>query len=103
VARIATGEVNEEQFSDPLGRAGGVARATQLAPSRRSEIATAAATARWQSGDYVRSDVMQTAKKETVTTNGRKAVCMYPNNSLKEPVREYHNVFAEVVKASFTN
>jgi hypothetical protein len=44
---------------------------------------------------------MQTAKTETVA-RGREAACMYPNNSLREPVREYRNVVAEVVKSTFT-
>ena len=45
---------------------------------------------------------MQTAKKETVA-RGHEAVCMYPNNSLREPVRDYHNVVAEVVRNTFTH
>ena len=44
----------------------------------------------------------QTATTETGVRTGREAVRMYPNNCLKEPVREYHNVVADVVKSSFT-
>jgi len=44
---------------------------------------------------------MQTAKNETVA-HGRKAVSMYPNNSLREPVRDYVNLVANVVKSTFT-
>lgn len=44
---------------------------------------------------------MQSAKVETVT-RGQGAVRMYPNNSLREPVREYVNIVAEVVKSTFT-
>lgn len=44
---------------------------------------------------------MQTAKNETVA-RGREAACMYPNNCLKEPVNEYKNLFAEVVRNTFT-
>lgn len=44
---------------------------------------------------------MQTANNET-GARGRQAVCMYPNNSLREPVRPYENLVAELVKSSFT-
>ena len=52
VARIATGEAEEATPKQPAkrkaGRAGGRARASSLSlPERRSEIARAAATARW--------------------------------------------------------
>lgn len=55
VMRIATGEI-EETLEDPpkrqsgrtrSGKAGGKARAASLTPERRSEIAAAAASARW--------------------------------------------------------
>lgn len=54
VARIATGEI-EETLEEPKrqpnrakgGRAGGKARAAALSSARRSEIAAAAASARW--------------------------------------------------------
>lgn len=53
VARIATGEIKDTK--EPLtmpnrakgGRAGGAARKAALSPERRSEIARAAAAARW--------------------------------------------------------
>ena len=55
VARIATGEIEETKTTAPRqplkakgGRAGGKARAASLAPERRSEIARAAAAARWR-------------------------------------------------------
>lgn len=44
---------------------------------------------------------MLTAKSETVA-RGREAVCMYPNNCLKDPVSDYKNLVAEVVKNTFT-
>ncbi len=54
VARIATGEIKEEYAGKPRqpnkargGRVGGKARASSLTPERRSEIAIAAAAARW--------------------------------------------------------
>ena len=55
VAKIATGEIEEELSDAPKrhpkrargGRAGGKARAAALTPERRSEIAIAAASARW--------------------------------------------------------
>lgn len=58
VAKIATGEI-EETFDEPKrqpnrakgGRAGGKARAAALSPAERSEIAVAAASARWGKGD----------------------------------------------------
>jgi hypothetical protein len=55
VMRIATGEDTEEP--DPvksaaaeLGSRGGKARAKNLTPEQRAEIARAAATARWKKG-----------------------------------------------------
>ena len=57
VARIATGEVEDELTDDgknkaavELGRKGGRARAEKLSKKRRAEIARKAATARWQKG-----------------------------------------------------
>lgn len=44
---------------------------------------------------------MLTAKSEPVA-RGREAVCMYPNNCLKDPVSDYKNLVAEVVKNTFT-
>ena len=54
VARIATGQIDDKK--EPLtmpnrakgGRAGGAARKAALTPERRSEIARAAAAARWR-------------------------------------------------------
>lgn len=54
VAKIATGEI-EETLEEPTrvpnrakgGRAGGKARAASMSSERRSEIAVAAASARW--------------------------------------------------------
>ena len=55
VARIATGEVEEEieeSGKDPnavaLGRKGGAARAKSMSAKKRSEIAKKAAKARWK-------------------------------------------------------
>ncbi len=54
VARIATGEIEDEQPDDgknkaaqALGRLGGKARAEKLTKKRRSEIAKNAAASRW--------------------------------------------------------
>ena len=54
VARIATGEIDDEVTDDgknkaaqALGRLGGKARAASLSKKRRSEIAKKAAKARW--------------------------------------------------------
>ncbi|MCY4239659.1 MAG: hypothetical protein OXC54_10435 [Rhodospirillaceae bacterium] len=54
VAKIATGEIEEEYAGRPRqpnkaegGRVGGKARASFLTPERRNEIAIAAAAARW--------------------------------------------------------
>lgn len=44
---------------------------------------------------------MQTSR-ETGNADGLKAVRMYPNNSLKEPVREFENTVFELVKSTFT-
>ena len=54
VARIATGEINEDSEGDGKeyarrgGKKGGKARARRLTPERRSEIARLAAEARWK-------------------------------------------------------
>ncbi len=55
VARIATGEIEDEQPDDgknkaaqELGRKGGRARAKKLTSEERSEIARKAAAARWK-------------------------------------------------------
>jgi len=52
VARIATGEVEEDRPRIPgrrkSGMAGGAARADSLTKERRSEIAKKAANARWR-------------------------------------------------------
>ncbi len=55
VARIATGEAEEEYTDDgknkaavELGRKGGKARAKKLTPEQRSEIARKAAAKRWR-------------------------------------------------------
>ena len=56
VAKIATGEIEEKTSKAPArakgGRVGGKRRAESLSPEKRSEIARAAAAARWKkSGD----------------------------------------------------
>ena len=54
VMRVATGEVEEaevsgtEQRASKAGAKGGPARSKALTPSQRSEIARAAASARWK-------------------------------------------------------
>jgi hypothetical protein len=55
IARIATGEIDEvppDDGKDPaakaLGKKGGAARAKNLSPERREEIAKAAADKRWK-------------------------------------------------------
>jgi hypothetical protein len=53
VARIATGEIEDERDSlssaaAELGRAGGKKRAENMTPERRAEIARAAAAKRWR-------------------------------------------------------
>jgi len=55
VARIATGEEQEDETGAPkakakAGRKGAAARAKALTPQQRSEIASIAATARWKRG-----------------------------------------------------
>jgi hypothetical protein len=51
VGRIATGEIEEAAYANPLskdnGEAGGKARASKLSADQRSRIAKAAATKRW--------------------------------------------------------
>jgi hypothetical protein len=100
VGRIATGdEIEEIRIPGQRGAAGGKARAEGLSEIERGEIASKAARARW--GSEERASVMtHTARKDAAA--GREAVRMYPNNSLREPVNEYENRFAEVVKSTFT-
>jgi hypothetical protein len=54
VAKIATGEIEEDRGTTPGrakgGRKGGKARARALSAEQRSEIAQAAAAARWKKG-----------------------------------------------------
>ncbi|MCH9807090.1 MAG: RNA-binding protein [Alphaproteobacteria bacterium] len=58
VMQIATGEVEEDTEDDgkdkaaqSMGRRGGKARAAKMTPKQRSEIAKAAANARWTKED----------------------------------------------------
>ncbi len=48
VMRIATGEIEETAVQMPKRAKGGKARAKSLPPEARSEIARAAASARWK-------------------------------------------------------
>ncbi|MGV8838799.1 MAG: RNA-binding protein [Bauldia sp.] len=52
VMRIATGEIGEDRGTTPNrakgGKAGGKSRSVALTPEQRSEIARAAAAARWK-------------------------------------------------------
>jgi hypothetical protein len=54
VARLATGEIEEDVGQAPKrakgGRKGGPARARSLTPEQRSDIARVAAGARWKKG-----------------------------------------------------
>lgn len=56
VARIATGEIEEagKPAKSRTRANGGLARSERLAPSRRSEIAKTAASARWALKEGVR-------------------------------------------------
>lgn len=47
-------------------------------------------------------DMTHTAPKESSANTSREAVRMYPNNSLREPVRPYENTVFELVKKTFT-
>lgn len=46
--------------------------------------------------------MMQAANKEATVAHGREAVRMYPNNSLRDPVRGFENTVFNVVKKTFT-
>lgn len=41
--------------------------------------------------------------RETGHSDGSKAVRMYPNNSLREPVRKFENKVFELLRKSFSN
>ena len=63
VARIATGEIEDEVTDDgknkaaqALGRLGGQARAKKLTKKRRTEIAKAAAAKRWGQGSSAKGN-----------------------------------------------
>lgn len=101
VAKIATGEEVEEISSGKGRAAGGLARAMSLSPEERKEIARAAAKTRWQNNE-MDSDMTHTAHKESAAAAGREAVRMYPNNSLRDPVRPFENTVFELVKKTFT-
>ena len=89
VGRIATGEI-EETAIELRGSIGGKARADALSPSKRSEIASLAASKRWQKEGRME---MQTANNET-GARGRQAVCMYPNNGLGDQKKEFSEAFS---------
>lgn len=98
IGRIATGEIEETPI-EPRGSSGGKARAETLSPSKRSEIARLAAQRRWHNEG---NGMTHTAHRESATAAGREAVRMYPNNSLRDPVRPFENTVFELVKKTFT-
>jgi hypothetical protein len=51
VMRIATEEIEDSPSKAPKRAKGGKARAANLSPEQRSEIARAAASARWKKGN----------------------------------------------------
>ena len=51
VGRIATGEIKDTVGTTPRRAKGGKVRAAKLTPEQRSEIARAAAAARWKKSD----------------------------------------------------
>lgn len=82
----------------PGKTAGGDARTAKLAPDKRAEIASRAAKVRWSK----RETDMMSVQTKGAAADSREAVRMYPNNSLREPVRDYSNKLAEVVRNTFT-
>ena len=57
IAKIATGEIDDvpgniSSAASAMGKRGGKARAANMTPERRAEIASAAAKARWQKPDH---------------------------------------------------
>lgn len=98
VGKIATGEIEETPI-ESRGSAGGKARASALSSSKRSEIASLAARSRWQTEGTA---MTHTAHRESAAAAGREAVRMYPNNSLRDPVRPFENTVFELVKKTFT-
>ena len=101
VARIATGEI--EDTTSGIGRAaGGKARAMVLSSKQRKDIASAAAKARWQGNIETDINMTHTTTKEGSAATVREAVRMYPNNSLREPVRPFENSILDLVKKTFT-
>ena len=101
VGRIATGEVIDEIPSRDGRAAGGHTRAKVLSEANRKKIARRAAEVRW-SKQGMECDMKHTALKESSATVGREAVRMYPNNSLREPVRAFENTVFDLVKKTFT-
>jgi hypothetical protein len=68
---------------------------------KTGKIACDAAKARWLS-KRMECNMTHTSLKESSATGGREAVRMYPNNSLREPVRPFANTVFELVKKTFT-
>ena len=106
VAKIATGEVEETKYVAPgrkkSGEAGAAIRAKRLTGERRSEIARMAAAKRWSPTKEV-GDMSNKTAQEHDSSRGDRAVLMYPNNDLKDQVRDYDDTFsvATVLKETF--
>ncbi len=101
IGKIATGEISEEIPSGDGRAAGGHKRAKVLSEADRKKIARRAAEVRW-SKQGMECDMKHTALKESSATVGREAVRMYPNNSLREPIRAFENTVFDLVKKTFT-
>ena len=75
VARIATGEVEDTQYVSQNRRKSGVAgakaREKNLSAERRSEIATQAASARWQKGEKEMTNLCSTGLHQLLSKGGR--------------------------------
>jgi len=94
VARIATGEINEEiEISGRVrGKAaGGDARAAKLSPNERADIASKTAKACWS---YRETGTMNMQTTKGTAADSREAVRMYPTNTLKAPVRNFNDTFS---------
>lgn len=75
VAQIATGEQEDTTLASPnrrkSGLAGAKARNKTMSAERRSEIATQAASARWQKGENEMTDICSTGLHQLLSEGGR--------------------------------
>lgn len=106
VAKIATGEIEDERYVAPgrkkSGQEGGRVRAERLTPGKRRRIALQASQARWEKTKEQTMDDKTAAMTVRLDDD---AVLMYPDNQLEEQKRDYdetQSAFSVVCERFFT-